>query len=165
METNDYTKMIRKIASREAFIATGIALTIDCIILIVATLTDDSMFAIESRTLWIPIIFAIALLVFGQLLAKRTAVLISRKPHIWWLAGPICAAVTLFIAVSICSSLFFINEAIVNFNIDLFWMDLAVFTLGIPAGILIYSSPFLLAHGLWFGYRISNRIKNLHVEV
>ncbi|RZJ70057.1 hypothetical protein [Flavobacterium sp.] len=165
METIDYTKMIRKIGKQEALLATGIALLIDTLILVIGFGKQYDSESFYDPKLWATAVFAFALLIVGQLFGQTCAKFISKHSRAWWLGGIICAFATLFVSAAICGLYFLLATGeIIKGNVSV-WENIVSAVFALPAVFVVYSSPVLVAHGLWFGYRISNKIKKLAAEL
>ncbi|MBD3583693.1 hypothetical protein [Flavobacterium selenitireducens] len=152
-------KAVEKIGSREAYLATGIALAIDFGIL-AFSLCQDKSGNVDVGAIWSYVIFAFWLVVFGQRFGKRTARFISTHLHASWLAGIFCAFLTLWVASSV-TGMFCWVFGVASFpterSLDNFWLCAGV----MPIVMIVYSSVFLFVHGIWFGSRIASKINEL----
>lgn len=158
MEEINFAEKAKKIGSREGYLGVGIALAIDVAIIVASSFDGPAAWISKNGAYWKFAIFALLMIFWGQVFAKKcaAAIVIKRKPFA--LTGILYAFATVLASTSLTGvAAYLIDFGSFGSPVEMAYLYmiapglLVIFYTGIPIGI----------HGIILGYRIRNKGKKI----
>lgn len=161
--TREILEKVRNIGSSEAYLATKIALGIDSLILIYAWIDSSSSGSYRYDEIIAMLVFAVSLAFFGQIFGRLTAVFIYRVPILCWLAGSLCALISLYLAFVMHGLTSLIARNFFYAELNHTPSQLFYYAISTSLFYLIFSGIPVAIHGIMMGVRISLKIDRLKI--